>query len=95
MEVYIVIQEGLSINSSYSDIIDVFSDEKDARICVETMTSDIVKALDNHKYDWNDFNYHVKYDNDIPYDLNCNYGCAIFNDIEEYELLKIKKFKLK
>lgn len=95
MEVYIVTQKGLSINSSYFDIIDVFSNEKDAKICVETMKNDIVKALDNHDYDWNDFNYCVKYDNDIPGDLNCNCGCAIFNNFEEYEIFKIEKFKVK
>jgi hypothetical protein len=95
MEVYIVIQEALSINSSYKEIIDVFSNEKDARICVETMKNDIVKALDNHDYDWSNYDYYVKYDEFIPGNLNCDCGCAIFNDIEEYELLKIEKFKLK
>jgi hypothetical protein len=95
MEVYIVIQEALSLSSSYFNIIDVFSNEQDVKICVETIKNDIVKALDNHDYDWTDFNYYVKYDNDIPGDLDCNCGCAIFNNFEEYELLKIEKFKLK
>lgn len=89
MKVYIVLNEALHEDSSYFDVIDIFQNEHNAKICVETCVKDLI-TNEAFKED-----FKVYYDNEIEeMGFNCCKGALMLSEYGYYELLKINEMEL-
>lgn len=89
MKVYIVLNEASYEASSYFDIVEIFQNERDAKICVETCVKDLI----TNKVFGGDFE--VYYDNKIEeMGFNCCKGALILSKYGYYELLRIEEKEL-
>lgn len=89
MKVYIVLNEASYKDSSYFDVIEIFKNERDAEICVETNVKDLI----TNKVFEEDFE--VYYDNEIEkMGFNCCKGALLLSKYGYYELLRIDEREL-
>ena len=95
MKVYVVTERGLTKTSSYFGVLGVYKTFDDAGICLETTRNDIIKSIDSGDFDWGNFVYDIKHNEEIPEEYNCDKGCYIYNNTGQYELIEIEEFELK
>lgn len=65
MEVYIVMNEGLTPSSSYKDIILVTESLMTAETCLEAFKNDTIRQMDNEEYDGFKGKYTIEFDNEV------------------------------